>query len=199
MHLDNWLFLLFIAGAMLLRLIGNATSKAKRDSEEDERRSTTTPPPTLRPSRGDSQEEQIRKFLEALGRPSSSSPPPVVRPRTDVPPRPVAPVAPPRAMPPLKRRPPSPPKIVTPREVAAPTPKVAVYPQTPPVPVAVTPSSGPSAYDIVPQAEVVVRREAKIDIVTLLRSPSGLRNAMVLREIFGPPRSMQDVDLVGTA
>jgi hypothetical protein len=37
-----------------------------------------------------------------------------------------------------------------------------------------------------------------VDIATLLRSTSGLRNAIILREIFGPPRSMQPLDLVGS-
>src|SRR5205809_2136 len=37
------------------------------------------------------------------------------------------------------------------------------------------------------------------DIATLLRSAAGLRNAIILREIFGPPRSLQSLDLVGSA
>ena len=40
--------------------------------------------------------------------------------------------------------------------------------------------------------------ETKIDLATLLRSTSGLRDAIILREIFGPPRSLQPLDLVGT-
>jgi hypothetical protein len=32
----------------------------------------------------------------------------------------------------------------------------------------------------------------------MLRSTSGLRDAIILREIFGPPRSMQPLDLVGS-
>src|SRR2546430_14894360 len=37
------------------------------------------------------------------------------------------------------------------------------------------------------------------DIATLLRSTAGLRNAIILREIFGPPRSLQPFDLIGSA
>jgi hypothetical protein len=33
-----------------------------------------------------------------------------------------------------------------------------------------------------------------IDIATFLRSPSGLRSAIVLREIFGPPRGVQRLE-----
>ena len=40
--------------------------------------------------------------------------------------------------------------------------------------------------------------ETEINIATLLRSASGLRNAIILREIFGPPRSLQPLELVGT-
>jgi len=36
----------------------------------------------------------------------------------------------------------------------------------------------------------------KIDIATLLGSKSGLREAIILREIFGPPRSLQPLDAV---
>jgi hypothetical protein len=37
------------------------------------------------------------------------------------------------------------------------------------------------------------------DIAMLLGSTSGLRDAIILREIFGPPRSLQPLDLVGSA
>jgi hypothetical protein len=39
--------------------------------------------------------------------------------------------------------------------------------------------------------------QTDISIAVLLRSPSGLRNAIILREIFGPPRSLQPLELVG--
>jgi len=41
--------------------------------------------------------------------------------------------------------------------------------------------------------------DVKTDIAVLLASKSGLRNAIILREIFGPPRSLQPLDLVGSA
>jgi hypothetical protein len=37
------------------------------------------------------------------------------------------------------------------------------------------------------------------DIAGFLRSSTGQRNAIILREIFGPPRSLQPLDLVGSA
>jgi hypothetical protein len=36
-------------------------------------------------------------------------------------------------------------------------------------------------------------------MAALLRSSTGLRSAIILREIFGPPRSLQSFDLVGSA
>jgi hypothetical protein len=38
---------------------------------------------------------------------------------------------------------------------------------------------------------------SETNIAALLRSSSGLRNAIILREIFGPPRSLQPLDLIG--
>jgi hypothetical protein len=40
--------------------------------------------------------------------------------------------------------------------------------------------------------------ETETDIAALLRSASGLRSAIILREIFGPPRSLQPLGLIGT-
>ena len=41
--------------------------------------------------------------------------------------------------------------------------------------------------------------QTETNIAMLLRSTSGLRNAIILREIFGPPRSLQPLDLVTEA
>ena len=46
-----------------------------------------------------------------------------------------------------------------------------------------------------PKAFGVVKGAAlKTDIATLLASSSGLRDAIILREIFGPPRGLQALD-----
>lgn len=201
MNHDNWLFLVFAGIAVLFQLLSRATSKSNKDGGPTRPGSTPAPPALPRETRTDSQGEQIRKFLEALGRPTSSPPPPVVRPRADIPPRTVAPVQPPRVFTPAVR------KIVRAEKRADEPgdwlktinlPREAPPEPTPPhvyVPPAPEPAIPPSA----PRAVKVVRREDKIDIVSLLRSPTGLRDAMVLREVFGPPRSLQDVDLIGIA
>jgi hypothetical protein len=80
-------------------------------------------------------------------------------------------------------------KINAPKEVRTEPAARRVYVPSPP-----EPTIPPRA----PAAEVV-RREDKIDILSLLKSPTGLRDAIVLREIFGPPRGLRDVDLIGIA
>src|SRR5207247_11205029 len=53
-------------------------------------------------------------------------------------------------------------------------------------------------YAIDTESKIKVTRTGT-DIATLLRSPRGLRSAIILREIFGPPRSLQPLDLVRSA
>jgi len=40
--------------------------------------------------------------------------------------------------------------------------------------------------------------ERRTDIATLLASTSGLRDAMILREILGPPRGLQMLEFIGS-
>jgi hypothetical protein len=217
-HFDNWIFLLLVAVAMLFRWLSAAAGKASKNSDETPGRSTSPPPPVPRGPM-DSDAERIRKFLEALGQPPEAKPPPPVAHRTDMPPRPVAPVRPPagplpfppKAPRPLSREdkgrravilqesPIGPPAEWT-REAKV---MVPVESATPPVPEssAIESPSKPlprpvEAYAIATPASPAA---AKIDIVSLLDSAKGLREAIILREIFGPPRSLQPLDLVGSA
>src|SRR5438132_11392105 len=105
MHLDSLIFILLIAMAALFRLL--ASKAGNTGKSEPPGRSTSAPrtsPPLARlPAETD--EERIRRFLEALGQPTSSKPPPPVAPRTNIPPRPLAPVQPPSSFPlPIPRR-----------------------------------------------------------------------------------------------
>jgi hypothetical protein len=201
-HLDNLLFLLFVALAIFFQILTRAATKSRRRPGDTRRRSTSpsqmTRPIPRQPEESD--EERIRKFLEALGQPTTSTPPPPVAPRTDIPPRPVAPVQPPIApMAELRR------KIRLPRQMPA-TREAKTFRQKVAEAPAFEVHAGPPLLEPIPEAEVKAAFQPAppqlasrpYDIVTLLRSTSGLRDAIVLREIFGPPRSLQPLDLVGS-
>jgi hypothetical protein len=189
-HLDNILFLLFIAVAILFQLLTRAATKTGRRTGGDPTRRSTSPTP---PRREETEEDRIRKFLEALGQPTSSRPPPpvlqrptyqkpIVLPRTEQKPIARTTFSP---LPPLTTRPPD-----LPIETQSP-----YQPSPPPSePVAETEVKAP----LEPTAPPISKTESRIDIATLLRTTSGLRQAILLREIFGPPRSLQPLDLVGT-
>ena len=195
-HFENLIFLLLIAVALLFQFLSRAAGKASRDQTERTSRSSTpeTPPPIPR-APVESDEERIRRFLEALGQPAGSRPPPPVVPRTTIPPRPLAPIQPP-SIPTARniltgrkrqvveaRKPPASPPVFEVQKTAAPLDQ----PQPP--------MATPDAMYAMATRPELVRREDKIDIVTLLRSQFGLRDAIVLREIFGLPRSLQPLDL----
>ena len=211
--LDNLLFFLLIAVAALFQLLSKAISKAKKsDSNET---STQTPRPIQRAPR-ESDADRIRKFLEALGQPPTSTPPPPVASRTDVPPRPLAPVQPPPVIPgrwrlPREQRekpdvsqresapfeqpsrlqqivpPPVPPRAAPAFEVHE---ALAVELQPPPI---IKPPV--EAYAAATQA-AAKRADFKMNIATLLASKSSLREAILLREILGTPRGLQAFDLL---
>ena len=97
-HLGNLLFLLLLAVAGLLQLLGRAARKTNKDEQPTSKPAPTTLKPIPR-APAESDEERIRKFLEALGQPAASRPPPPVTPRTNIPPRPLGPVKPPTTCP----------------------------------------------------------------------------------------------------
>jgi hypothetical protein len=227
-HIENILFLLFIAVAVLFQLLSKAASKMSKGPSETGRRSTATPPPLPRPD-SETDEERVRKFLEALGQPPGSKPPPPVVHRTDIPSRPVAPIQPPPSMRPFPVPPPPvapeeqrkrkvvlheetvgqpgkwlrkinyPGQIPKPPEKRVFVPKLA-EPTTFEVHEGSTPAEPPvtikTPAEIYAIAAQPITKPAETDIATLLRSASGLRNAIILREIFGPPRSLQSLELV---
>lgn len=202
-HLDNFLFLLFIAVAILFQLLTRAASKGgRRNGGDTNRRSTKSPTP--RSVREETEEDRVRKFLEALGQPTTSKPPPPARPRLDIPPRPVAPIKPPREMAPeiWPRKIRLPGQIPPTREAKVFRPRVMETPTFEVHDVGV-PLTTPAVVKTAAEAYAIATRSApkivekKDDIITRLRSVSGLRDAIILREIFGPPRSLQPLDLVG--
>src|SRR5438445_6185007 len=197
-HFDNLIFLLLLAVALLFQLLARAVGKKNTDEVEPISKPAPRMPKPIPRAPVESDEERIRKFLEALGQPATSRPPPPVVPRTNIPPRPLAPV--------------HPPPIPTARNVLARTKrKVVEVPKTPALasifevheaPPSLTPKdsikSPAEGYTTStgPKAKLT---GSVTDIATLLRSTAGLRNAIILREIFGPPRSLQPLDLIGSA
>ena len=189
-HLDNLLFLLLIAVALLFQFLAKAAGKTSRDQMKRTTRQTPEPIPRA-PSESD--EDRIRKLLEALGQPPGSRPPPPVLPRTDIPPRPLAPVQPPMSPLSQLRREKSrkremigipPPQPLT--SAAKMVPTFEVHEESSPIEQAPT---GKAATRAIAKIE-----EARIEIVTLLASKSGLRDAIILREILGPPRGFRTID-----
>jgi hypothetical protein len=215
--LDNLLFFLLIAVAALFQLLSKAVSKAgKSDSNETSKLpKPQTPRPVQRAPR-ESDADRIRKFLEALGQPPGSTPPSPVLSRTDIPPRPLAPVKPPTVIPgtwQLPRQERQTPDV-TPKESRSPEQQSHLRELVrPPVPIPATPGfeihealpvelqQPPSS---IPAVKAVAGGIQLLDtpagftseITTLLVSRTGLRQAIILREIFGPPRSLQTVDLL---
>ena len=205
--LDNLLFFLLIAAAALFQLLSKVLSKASKNPPEE----TSTPPTPEKPAPirrvpAESDAERVRKFLEALGQPPSSTPPRPVLPRTDIPPRPLAPVQPPPVIPgawrlPRKQRqrPPEEPtrgeKSSASTLPAATVPSFDVHELASPLAVqergiVKTPVEAYAA----PTRVVAKRADLKADIASLLASQSGLREAIILREILGSPLGLRPPD-----
>jgi hypothetical protein len=221
--IDNLLFLLLIAVAALFQLLSKVVSKARKNEsgETPEPPTPQTPRPIQRTPR-ESDADRIRKFLEALGQPPSSTPPPSVLPRTDIPPRRLAPVQPPPVIPgawrlPRERREkpdvtqresapleqPSGLKQVVPPLVPPPAAPAFEVHEALPVelqqPQIITPQA--EAYALPTALAVAKAADFKKDIATLLASKSSLREVILLREILGTPRGLQalDANTIGVA
>ena len=216
MHFDqNIIFIIIAAIVGISRLIARIVEESKK--QQQKRR-----PPTagrLRPeytqtvqrTAPKTDEERVREFLEALGQAPGTAPPPKVQPRTQVPPRPLAPVQPPPSMRPFAQ-----PEFRTWKEQvkeivvqqpAKPPPstiKRVIVPSAPaPLPVEANEPGAWMAQEEAPTASLTKTVAAmpsdqpvrRTTVETLLkqnlRSPGSLRTAIILREIFGPPRGLQ--------
>jgi hypothetical protein len=182
-----WLVLIFVAIGFVRWL----TEKAK-DSKTP---STPPAPPPAEPisrSNPQSEEERIRRFLEALGQPRGAQPPAPVARRPAVP-RTVAHIPPPlrSPLPPLKTVPPPLPTAVEPPPMPA-QPAPQLFKPT---------TAGESRFEIRPPGESddLPRRSGKVTqadtFASRLKTAQSLRDAIILREILGPPRSLQPIDL----
>lgn len=207
-HFDNLLFLLLLVLAGLFQLLGRA---ARKRSGEKEKQAPKPAPRMAKPIprvATESDQERIRKFLEALGNPPSSSPPPPVTQRPSYRKPLVLPRIPPIAspLPPLVTRPPElPGEIEIHREAAPPLAQQQPQPsRTLPEPTFQVHEAGVPLEPL--PAAVATASEAKsqqpfpalgsaIHLTALLRSPTGLRGAMIVREVLGPPRALRELEL----
>ena len=199
-HIENLLFLLLVAVAVLFQLLAKAAGKTRKDQTKQPSMPRTPPPISRAPRTSD--EDQIRKLLEALGQPPASRPPPQVVPKTDIPPRPLAPVQPPVSpFSQLKRerlrKREIVPKEISPARTVSGAEKIALPKITASPAFEVhegrLPIAPPATGGIVPGATQTIATTDKFrtNIATLLASTSGLRDAIILREILGPPRGLQ--------
>jgi hypothetical protein len=174
--------LLIIAAITLIRWL---ISKSKAETPNTE--SPPPPPPSQPISRGGetrTEEERIRKFLEALGQPAGSAPPKVTPRRREVQPK---------IFPRLPRLTTAPPPLPEAPELTPAAP--------PPLPIELATKRGTTDPDF--EVREVARQTSSEPLPETRRAglarfklgtSQDLRTAIVLREIFGPPRSLQPFD-----
>lgn len=174
---DHPIILIIVLAAALLRWLSQKSEAAKPDPE----RPVVPDQPIPRGGETQTEEERIRRFLEALGQPPGSRPPQKVAPKRETRSR-VFPT-----LPPLTTAPP-------PLPAAAPP----AIPKTLPLPRVFTPApvqeTSFEVRDLGAQTSSPEARRTSAEqqsFLFKLRSNQDLRNAIVLREIFGPPRSLQ--------
>lgn len=190
---DNPIILLIIVVAALLRWLSKK-SEAGKDPERP-----TIPGQPIPPSgEARTEEESIRRFLEALGQPATSAPPPKVKPRREEPRRTILPEPMLHRLPPLKTAPPPLPPPIW----ASPVLIQEAAPLPPPVEKrifqpAIANEATFEVHDLGVESLEDLSREGRRaaarqrDLIPDLASPRALRSAIVLREIFGPPRGLQ--------
>ena len=215
MHFDqNIIFIIIAAIIGISRLIAKISEESKKQKRPPQPPGAPGPRPEytqpIQRTQPKSDADRIREFLEALGQPAGTAPPPKVQPRTQVPSRPLAPIPPPAPMRPLGR-----PEfrtwkeqvkeIVVQQPTKLPPAKRIVVPSIPPaLPAA---ANEPGAWIAEEQAQVSVAQKketmarvpaqpvvsATVETLwkQILRSPDSVRTAVILREIFGPPRGLQ--------
>jgi hypothetical protein len=153
----------------------------------------------------ESEEERVRRFLEALGVPPGTQAPLPVRPRTITP----RPVATPAARPPPPKVKRSgvyrlPPLVTTPEDVslppltsAPPAPEPVFMAEAQPAPAPATPPPLPAELSApLPSAPLARKSQPArplplTSLGPILRSREKIRQAIILREVLGPPRGLE--------
>ncbi len=220
--MENIVFLIVVAIVGVVQLAMRVAEARKNAQTRKTSHPPATNAPIPR-APAESEEERVRRFFEALGVPTTSTPPPrvppqprQVTPKTPRPKRKIMPVDPfpvPRAgapFPPVTASAPSiPPTPVAPGEpLPLPTREISVFADSPPakprpqltaaqfevrnIDESVAEDLPSSTQETAPATQTSKPRARSI--VARLGTAEGLRDAMVLREIFGPPRSMQTLE-----
>ena len=184
---DHPIILLIIAAAALLRWLSQRSEAAKEDPERP-----VVPGEPIPPSREtQTEEERIRRFLEALGQPRTAEPPPKVAPKRETQRRTIRPKHTFNPLPPL---------VTVPPPLPPPIPEIPVAtieraePQRQPT---IAPEAIFEVHDLDVESSKDPSREGSRaaarsrNLIPDLASPRSLRSAIVLREIFGPPRGLQ--------
>jgi Na+-transporting methylmalonyl-CoA/oxaloacetate decarboxylase gamma subunit len=218
MHWDQNIIFIIIAAIIGISRLVSRISENARKQDQRKPRPRAQAQPTAQPVQRTlpkTDEQRVREFLEALGQAPGSTPPAKVQPRTQIPPGPLAPVQPPASMRPFAK-----PEFRTWKEQAK---EIVVLQQptkaAPPeirrivVPPAVpAEASEPGAWIAQEEVQTVaattktsiartddqssVRASADTIWKQTLRSPGAARTAIILREIFGPPRAVQSSNFV---
>jgi len=182
--MEQLVFILLIALVSFIHWIFQQSAKLREKQRAERRRSERmteelrpVQPVSQRPVVADDPNEGMRKLMEALGLPQDAPPP--------MPARRAEPALPPPALPVFLPPPTVKPKVSRP----APVPEVVSSPGEGP--------SGPPLHSWKVPASVAVAAPSRRPARNLLKSPGGLREAMVLSEILGPPKALQTASFGG--
>ena len=199
--MHNLLPILLLVGFAIVRAIAGASKK----SGGSPRPAPPRPGPT-----DESELERRRRFMEAVGLPVDTPQPPGVKPRTAANPPPLLPVKPPGiriqvpGTPGRLQRIPSP----APSPAAPVRRSIAVLPAEPPAATAPPPTQMETMASIVQSftaASTLLKKTAAAApaapdtkfsppgaaLLLRLREPASVREAIVLREVLGPPKALQ--------
>jgi hypothetical protein len=195
MHFDGLFFILLVGAAAVLRWLSQRGDQKNNRTNEQTPGTAPRNAPPVRSGAAGSEEERIRRFLEALGQPTSATPPrkvqrrPVTvatateetRDQAEKARRALRKPVWPNPLPPLTTAPPPPP------------PPFAAPPVIVPKVMVTAPGQAPASAPVAPIGAAKMgptQADSAIAFADLFRSTARLREAIVLREIFGPPRGL---------
>ncbi len=206
--MEQLIFLAFLGLIGLVKLFLQAAEKKRNAEAARQAPDAARPNAPVQRAPAQTEEERVRRFMEALGVPTSTAPTPKAPPRTVQPRKPLQ-----RKIQPVDSFPAPRASTFTKPPVAPTLPPVTVPAPGPPIPVlapprSATPTRAASTFEVAdvswkteeaPTGDLATRpavAAADQSWSARLAQPRALRDAIILREIFGPPRSLQPVDLI---